>query len=254
MSTFMTLVFRPFAIISGLLLLILSIMIFRKTKDATKGWFFLAMFGISLFLWSTTAMLLKGPDLALIRMISGIVFLLCIAVFVAYSYSRLADDLWVEKPKWVTSKNSLIAVIAIFFVLLLSNFLFFRGDFTALLPKLLSISHQTLAFSFILATIPTFFLWKKSKEWRWGTAFWAMIVVGLALNLGQYYDGCCGESGQLAQEESCSQYDLDYMRVYDLPCSEGLMGILKFYQLLLVLGSALIDVSFFLVLRSLRVS
>ena len=141
MATLMTLFFRPFVILSGILLLALSILIYRKTKDATKGWFYLSMFGISLFLWSGSAMLLRGPDLFFARTISGTVFLLCIAFFVLYSFTKLADDLWIEKPLWINSINSLYSVAGVFLLLLLYNLFSFRHDFASLLPKILSISH-----------------------------------------------------------------------------------------------------------------
>ncbi len=251
-STIMTLVFRYSAIISGILLLILSIMIYRKTRNATKGWFFLSMFGVSLFLWSSTAMGLKGDALFLPRMLTGIVFLLCIAFSVSYSYSKLVEDFLVDKKRWINAKIASAFVGISFLAILIFNLIFRSQDFSSfLLPKLLSVSHWTVGLSFLFAIIPSFLLFKTSKEWRWGTAFLACLIIGLGMNLGQYYDGCCGNSGQLSEDAVCSAYDLDYMLVYNVGCSEGIVGIGKFYQLFLLVGIILLDTSFFIVWRSL---
>ena len=73
----------------------------------------------------------------------------------------------------------------------------------------------------------------------------------MALNFGQYYDGCCGPNGDMETDLACADYDLDYMRVHGVPCQEGLVGIFKYYQLLLILSLVFVDISFYLILRSL---
>ncbi len=251
-STFMTIIFRSVAIVSGILLLFLSILIYRKTRNATKGWFYLSMFGVSLFLWSSTAMGLKGDALFIPRMLTGIVFLTGIAFFVIYSYSKLADDFWIQKPKWVNAKTAAIYMGVSYSLILIFNLIFRFDDFrTNLLPKLLSVTHWTVGLAFLFAAIPTFYLFRSSKEARWGFAFLSCLIVGLGLNLGQYYDGCCGAGGQASENEICAEYDLDYMMVYHAPCMESVIGIGKYYQLLLMLGTIFVDIAFFLIWRSL---
>ncbi len=247
-----TLIFRLVAVVSGLLLLILSILIYRKTRSATKGWFYLSLFGVWLFLWSSTAMGLKGEAFFLPRMLTGIIFLLAIAYFVLYSYTRLAEDFWVQKPKWLTNKTS-TAFMGLCLILIGGyNLLFLRQDFqTNLLPKLLSITLWTVGLAFLFSAIPTYYLFKASKEWRWGTAFLSCLLAGLAINFGVLYAGCCGTSGNLTSDQICADYDTDYMRVYDSSCNMFLVTLGKYYQLMLILSVIFVDTSFFLIWRSL---
>ncbi len=251
-STLISIVFRSTAVLSGLFLLIFSFLIYRKTREATKGWFYLSFFGISLFCWSASAMLLKIVDLPVLRHLSGIIFLMTIAFFLVYAYSKLADDFWIGKPKWINARNSLIGVVVVLIVIWGLNLLFYPQDFSDhLLGKLLSIAHQTLAVSFLIACLSTFYLGLRSKNAKWWTAFVACLLVGLSMNLGSYYDGCCGQEGKMIDDEICSEYDLDYMRVYDIPCNEGIVGFARFYQLGILLATIFIDISFFLIWKGL---
>jgi len=247
-----TIIFRSIAILFGVILLVLSILIYRRTRDATKGWFYLSAFGVSLFLWSTTATLFRYLDIFWIRGLSGIIFLFLIGYFIISAYSRLSEDLWIEKPKWITQKNLTVITGIIYLALLVFNTIFFWQDFEMALVKYLSITHLWLGFVFLLATVPTYYLMKKAKNIQWTIAFFACLIVGLSLNAGTYYDNCCGENGLGQELEICSGYDLDYIRVYETSCVPSMIGIGKFYQFGLVTGIVLIAIQFFIMLKDLK--
>jgi len=247
-----TIIFRSVAILFGVILLVLSILIYERTRDATKGWFYLSAFGVSLFLWSTTATLFRYIDVFLIRGLSGIIFLFLIGFFIVSAYSRLSEDLWIEKPKWITQKNMTIISGIIYLALLVFNTIFFWQDFQIPLVKYLSITHLWLGFAFLIAAIPTYYLMKKGKNAQWTIAFFAVLVVGLSLNAGQYYDNCCSENGIAQELTICEGYDLDYIRVYETSCVPWLVTMGRFYQFGLVIGIVLIAIQFYVILKNLK--
>jgi len=247
-----TLTLRIIGIVFGIALLVLSILIYKKTRDATKGWFYLSMFGITLFSWSATAALFKVIDIFWIRASTAIFFLSLMGYFIIAAYTRLVDDLWIEKPVWVTQKNLTTAIISLFLVILIYNTLAFWQDFAMPLVKYLSMIQFWLALTFFIAAIPTYFLMRTSKDIKWTIAFIACIIVGLSLNFGAYYDNCCGESGLGQELEVCEGYDLDYIRAYETACVPSILGIGKYYQLGGVLSIVLITIQFFLILKDLK--
>ena len=251
-STLLTIVFRSAAIIIGLLMAIFSYLIYKATRGSSKGWLYLTIFGTSLFFWSTSAMLFKLADWFWPRVISGIIFLIMMAYFVPISYTKLAEDLGVKRPKWLTTRfTAYLVTIILIIVLIFNSFLgdYFGMDFLA--RKLLSVAHWSLGLTILFACLPTYLLMISTKKSPWILAFMFTLIIGVGLNLGQYYDGCCGEGGQLKDENICSKYDLDYMKVYDLPCSESLVGLGMKYQLFLLLGIILGDISFYQLWRRL---
>ncbi len=263
-STMFTIVFRLLAIFSGVFLAIMSYLIYKNTRGATKGYSYLAYFGISLFLWSSTAMIFKKLEWTamifkklewfLIREISGIIFLFMIGFFVTKAFSKLVEDFGVTKPSWVSVKGALYFVVGVHILVLALNLMFFFGDFlefNTALQKLLSIAHWSLSFSFLYAIFPTYYLMKATKKSPWILAFLFSVVIAFSLNIGQYYDGCCGISGKLSDQPICEQYDLDYMRTYDVPCNTGIVKAGIIYQMYLIVGIILIDVSFFQLWRRL---
>jgi hypothetical protein len=99
----------------------------------------------------------------------------------------------------------------------------------------------------IYALIPTFYLMKITKKSAWTLAFIFCVVVAIGLNLGQYYDGCCWEKGALSisGDPVCSGYDLDYTSVYPNVCISSIAGVGKVYQLFLLVGLIIGDISFY---------
>jgi len=248
----LTLIMRTIGIVFGIALLILSFLIYKRTRDATKGWFYLSMFGITLFLWSATAAVFKAIDIFWIRASSAIIFLILMGYFIISAYTKLVEDLWIEKPDWVTQKNLTCAIITLFLIILIYNTLAFWQDFASPVVKYLSITQLWLGLIFFIAAIPTYFLMKTSKNIKWAIAFWACIIVGLSLNFGTYYDNCCGEFGLGQELEVCQGYDLDYIRAYETMCVPSIVGVGKYYQLGGVLSIVLITIQFFLILRDLK--
>ena len=93
--------------------------------------------------------------------------------------------------------------------------------------KLLSVSHWTLAMGMLYAAVPSYFLMVATKKSPWILAFIFCLIIGVGLNLGQYFDNCCGPSGEMQGAEICSDYDLDYMFVYKSACVPGIVAVGK---------------------------
>jgi hypothetical protein len=252
-ASIMTWIFRPLAIVIGLLMAFFSYKIYKNSIGASKGWFYMAIFGSSLFLWSFSATLFKMLNLFMPRIIFGIIFLMMMAIFVPLAYTKLIKDFKFDVPKWLTPKFSLFIVIVIYFTVLISNIL--SGEMlystNLFMRKLLSISHWTLGLVTIYALVPTFYLMKITKKLPWILAFVFCVIVAIGLNIGQYYNGCCWDAGALSTDKVCIGYDLDYTSVYPEVCYAGIAGIGKIYQLFLLVGIIIGDISFYKLWRSL---
>jgi hypothetical protein len=257
--TLITIIFRSLAIIIGLLMAFFSYKIYRNTQGASRGWVYMVAFGISLFLWSSTAMFFKViVNDFVIRAITGSIFLFSLAYLVPLSYTYLVKDFNFNRPNWLTPRFVIFFVTSVLILLFAINI--FDNLLTGLfLNKLLSIIHLTLAISVLFSAIPTYCLMKATKKAPWILAFLFSLIIGLGLNLGAYYDNnCWGNSefgGPLVKtaDKSCVGYDLDYVQVYQLPASPAIAAVGKVYQLFLLLGLILGDLSFFILWRRLRI-
>lgn len=256
--TLTTIIFRTSAIIIGLLMAFFSYKIYRNTQGASKGWVYMVIFGITLFLWSSTAMFFKiiiNDFIA--RAITGSIFLITLAYLVPLSYTTLLKDYNFAKPKWLTPRFAIFFVTGFFALLLIFNLSdnLFTGLF---LNKLLSIIHMTLAISLLFTSIPTYYLMKETRRAPWILSFIFCLIIGVGLNLGVYYtSNCWGNKelgGALAKNADpiCAGYDLDYIQVYQLTAIPEFMTLGKVYQLFLLIGLIIGDISFFMLWRRLK--
>jgi hypothetical protein len=238
-------VFRSIAIIIAIIIAFFSYKIYLVTKGV-KGWFYLVLSGLSLFLWAITAQIFSFIDMSYTRYVTGIITLCLMAFFVPVAYTRLVIDFKISKPKWLNTFFSGSLVIGIFLIILIINII--RLDQLSqqtFLRVLLSVSHLTLGLSLTYAIIPTYYLMKSTRRSPWILAFLFCILVAFGINLGQYYSTCCWEGSSLSHEPVCSQYKMDYVPVYGTECNNGILSIGGFYQIFLITGIILGAVSFY---------
>jgi hypothetical protein len=91
----------------------------------------------------------------------------------------------------------------------------------------------------------------KTKKIHFILTFIYYVVIALALNIGQYHNGCGGTGGELEDETVCAGYNLEYVKTYDLPCYEGIIPFARYYQLLILLGLVVVDLAYFKLWRAL---
>ncbi len=248
--TWVTLFWRSGAVMLGLIGCYFAFRIYQLTKKGSNGWFYLALQGLFLFLWAATAMLFSMLDLPTARYISGIVLLLSIAISVAITYTKFVEDFGIKKPRWLNVTTTFSVLMVAFVLLVIGNLL--TDNFDEPLVTVLSISHLTLGIAGLIAIIPTVILVRATKQTPWKLALGYAIIIGLGLNIGQYYDNCCYEGGELSESELCSDYDLDYIKVYNLPCYEGLVAIGQYYQISLLIGMIILPTALYQLTDRLR--
>ncbi len=232
--TWMTLVFRVPTIILGILIGYFAYRLYQLTKGGSRGWIILTVMGICLFFWATTAMVFAIVDIPILRYLAGIIFLLGMAVTLPTGFARLAQDFGVKMPKWLNLTSVLGVVAVAFFGLLIGNVV--TGNFDTPVVTLLTISHLTLGIAALIGIIPTYLLSKATNQNPWKLALVFAILIGVGLNVGQYYNNCCHEDGIIPGEPICAGYDLDYNQVYAAPCVNGMVMIGQYYQITLLLG------------------
>ncbi len=241
--TWMTWVWRIGALILSIIGGYFGIRLYVLTSKGSKGWVYSSLKGILLFFWSLSALLFVLVDIPYLRHISGIIFLVLMSLVLPQIYTKLLEDFGAERPQWLSVRNVLITVPAVFFTLLLGNI--FTGNFENPLVTILSVSHLTLGISALITVIPTFILAKKTKQLPWKMTLIFALVIGIALNVGQYHNNCCSEAGELSDNEICANYDLDYTKVYNLPCNEELVSLGRYYQVLLLLGVTMLPAALY---------
>ncbi len=248
-----TLIFRISALIIGLLMAFFGYKIYKHSRGATKGYLYMAVFGIALFFWSSTATLFRELGMFTPRIITGTIFLAAISVFLLLSYTKLVIDFNISKPKWLNERFTIGFLIAGYLFFIILNFVFIKdaSGYEHIMRKILSISHVMLSISAIYALIPLYYLMSATKKAPWIFAFVFILTVAIGLNVGAYFDGCCGKNGELGSEPLCSEYDLDYLLVYELPCLPGIVSFGSKYQLMLLLGLIFGDISFYPLWRKL---
>lgn len=248
--------FRGIAVFIALLMAFFAYKIYSNTKGATKGWLYLSLAGILLFIWSSTALLFSVFDILYARILFGVVSLLLMAFFVSVAYTKLAGDFNAGMPKWITPKLSGSLVIVFFLVMLGFNyFTYGLSNMELFFRAVLSSAKWMLGVIMLYTCIPTFYIMKSSKNLTWVFAFLFCLFVGLGLNIGQYHDGCCWSGGESKEAglAACDGYGLDYVSISEMPCVDSIVGAGKMYQLFLLVGLIVGDISFYKIWRTLTI-
>ncbi len=241
--TLATYLLRLPAIILGIIIGYLALSVYRITKGGSSGWYYLTSAGAFLFLWSASTMLFSLVDVPVARYISGIIFLLGMGVAFPLCLTKLLEDFGARKPKWLNVPVVLIILAGIYIVILLANII--SGNFSEPLITLLSISHIMLGIGHIIAILPAFLLSRATKQRPWKLMLVFAVILGVGINLGQYYVNCCSEDEEFSQKELCVGYDLDYSKIYNLPCIGWVVSLGKYYQISLFLGIIILPIAIY---------
>ena len=244
-------IFRALVILLAGIMVYFSYKIYKNTHGASRGWLFLSISGGLLAVWTSSAVLVKyigSPAVisALLILETLVLFILCFII--PYSYSKLADDFRIPRPKWLTTKSIYFVGSAVIVSVILVNF--FIGNFSdssVIINRFYSIAHWSLSLCVLYACITVLCMVFATRKALWVYSLLFFLIVAVGMNTAQYYYGCCWTGGELHSDAVCSAYNNDYVSVSGVGCSVPVTGVFaKIYQPVLLVGIVFGVVSLYL--------
>ena len=209
-------VFRIMGMFVGVLVCYFSYGLLKATRGASKGWLYFTITGLMLSAWTVFMTIFTLIDVPMGRVITSILFIPG-SIVLAASFARLANDFGMSTPSWLTARNIWISNGVLLLVLFSTAFYLKRSD---PLSVLVSVIILDAVIANVIAIIGTYYMYRSSKRKIW----LSLMIFALFFMLGQFscfYSGnCCSEGAIFEDNAACTGFELDYIQVFPIPCSD----------------------------------
>lgn len=223
----MNLIFVFSHLILGILVGFFSMRIFLDTKGRSRGWRYLGISGLFVFLWTVALTILTPLGFISLKLLISSICWLVIGTIFPLGLIILGLDLGKRMHPFFHTKPFLSTVVFLWTLLIFINIIVLPYD--SLLLEIAGISRIVMAITFLVtALLPVFLLWRDSLSWAWFMMLLFVIIMPISVIMGSYANGCCLREGQTYQS-LCKDLSIQYADTLYPPCNAQLLSISYFY-------------------------
>lgn len=216
---------------------VFSIMVYRHTRGAMRGWLYLSVYGMAN---ATLGILGMVRNVVTGDLLQVVFFLQAICIMTIFSFAILSATAFPKQfnldHKLLSGRNILIFV----WTILLGVFIFNVTSFTSLwAQRLYSIAILGLCIAYFIILVPMGKLVLHTRKAPWfflwlGWFFNALLIFSL---LG---GSCCNAGDILAGEGNEECNEIVFFNILSMECSPGIAGVYQLGLLSVLVGSVFI--------------
>ncbi len=223
-----------FGLAIGIISGIFAYLLRRVTKGATKGWLFLYLEGLALFLWGLFFSVSVILDSVTGKILVTGILVPFICFFGLLGYVSFLSDFGIKKYGWINARNCAIFSFVLYVFVAAFNYFFSSSDWPVY--GLGTVGIFVGGFLALLASIAAFILFYGTGRYIWFSQFLYVIMVFLGLWSISYVSLCCWDEGPLSEDEVCIPVDYEYQEIFSMPCFSPIIPVADFFYNMIAAG------------------